>query len=246
MTIFNAEIGLNHLGDEERAMQLLIEAVEAGANGVTFQIQSPSYYDGSRPFRVALPKSFYKSAASMANKMGVQFGLAIHSADVLKEHSFSNVNFWKILSMEFANDQLVKAAVDSGRYTYLSTGVSSLEEIQIKAKKYKDINFVHTTLSEKVADANISAIDTIKKTINNDISFGLHSIDIRVAMLAMTFDLHSIFFYIKSIEALDYPDNLHAIEINKLRDCITDWNFAITALGDGNKSIKNIPNWVYE
>ena len=68
--------------------------------------------------------------------------------------------------MEFANDQLVKAAVDSGRYTYLSTGVSSLEEIQIKAKKYKDINFVHTTLSEKVADANISAIDTIKKTIN--------------------------------------------------------------------------------
>jgi|TARA_B100001971_G_scaffold180773_1_gene177150 sialic acid synthase SpsE len=246
LTNYIAEIGLNHLGDEDRAMKLLKGAVEAGATSVTYQIQAPDYYDGSRVFRVALPTSFYEKAADTAHAMGAQFGLAVVSAKIIKDHNFDNVDFWKILSMDFRDDDLIGVAVDTGKYIYISTGVADIEDIKNQADKYKNANFIHTTLSEKVEDMNISAIRTMKNAIKNDISFGLHSSDLRVALLAMTFRPHSLFFYLKTNEILDYSDDAHAITVESLADRISDWDFVNTVLGSGEKETKDIPDWVYE
>jgi len=246
LTNYIAEIGLNHLGDEDRAMKLLKGAIKAGAKSVTYQIQDPDYYDGSRPFRVALPTSFYEKAANIAHLMGAQFGLAINSEETIKDHNFDHIDFWKILSMDFFDDDLIGAAVDTDKYIYISTGVADIEDIKNQAGKYKNANFIHTTLSEKVEDANILAIRTMKNAIRNDISFGLHSSDVRVALLAMTFRPHSLFFYLKTNEILDYSDDAHAITVESLADRISDWDFVNRVLGSGEKETKDIPDWVYE
>ena len=246
MTKYIAEIGLNHMGDEDRAAALLTSAVNAGADGVTFQIQPPAYYDHSKPYRIPLSKGFYLRAAELAKKSGVKFGLAVNSLEVLNLHNFDLVDFWKILSTDFLNTDLIDAALSSEKYVYLSTGVSDIEDIKITSKVSPSANFIHTTLSLMVQDANVSALNTIKNTVANPVSFGLHSVDLRVAMVAMAFNPHSLFFYIKSEEALDFPDNEHAIPVQEIEGHVSSWDFVKSSLGDGLKTQKHIPDWVYD
>ena len=246
MTKYIAEIGLNHMGDEDRATHLLASAINAGADGVTFQIQAPAYYNHSKPFRVPLSNGFYRRAAELATKSGVEFGLAVNSIEVLNTHDFDLVDFWKILSTDFSNADLVDAALSSEKYVYLSTGVSDIEDIKSTSKGAPYANFIHTTLSSMVQDANVSAINTIKNTVKNTVSFGLHSVDLRVAMVAMAFKPHSLFFYIKSEEALDFPDNEHAVPVQEMECHVSSWNFVKSSLGDGLKTHKHIPDWVYD
>ncbi len=44
MTQIIVEIGLNHLGSEERAWRMLEGVAASGADAVTFQIREPKFY----------------------------------------------------------------------------------------------------------------------------------------------------------------------------------------------------------
>ena len=44
------EIGLNHLGSEELAEELILHTIEQGLKNVTFQIREEGHYDGSKHY----------------------------------------------------------------------------------------------------------------------------------------------------------------------------------------------------
>ena len=51
MTKIIAEIGLNHLGNSKKLIKMIKFISNCNVNGITVQIQSDEYYDGSKPFR---------------------------------------------------------------------------------------------------------------------------------------------------------------------------------------------------
>ena len=79
------------------------------------------------------------------------------------------------------------------------------------------MNFIHTALSHEINDVNLNVIERMKKiTKKENISFGLHAKNHNVLLLSTMFNPVSLFFYVKLDKKFKYPDNEHAISINKV------------------------------
>ena len=143
-----AEIGQNHNGDEDRAAELIDVAAWAGADAVKFTKRdldceltteaSRQPYTGRAAFgptygkhRAALELGFESHArlADGARKHGLVYFAAacdIPSVDLLAR---LEVPLYKIASRDLTNLPLIEHLARTGRPLVLSTGMSSLEEI---------------------------------------------------------------------------------------------------------------------
>ena len=117
------------------------------------------------------------------------------------------VDFWKILSMDFKNNELIKHAVETGKPVFVSSGVASSEDIEGLISVIDSVNIIHTSFSDDAKDANLSAIETIRKITKSDVSFGLHSQEPNVVMLATAYGPSDIFFYVRGNDVEQYPDH---------------------------------------
>ena len=240
-----AEIGLNHLGSDASAISLVKRCLKTEIDGITLQLQPENYYNNTRNFRKKLKTETYKEISTIIQKKRKMFGLALMNEDTFSEFKDLKLDFIKILSTAFNNKNLIDIIYKRTK-TFVSTGVANLREIQKLGNKYPKIDFIHTSLSNKIKDANLLAISTLKKELNNDVSFGHHSIKNEVMLGAVAHSPKNIFFYVKPNKKCYYPDNEHAIKINNLREIIDKIKLIKNSLGDGIKSKKKIPNWVFE
>jgi len=245
MTKYIAEIGLNHLGNSKLGMELVKGAVKSGVNGISMQIASPDYYDNSRPFRRKMNMIFYEKVVNFLKKKKINFGLAINDSETIKEFSSIKVDFWKILSYKFFDENLIKNLIKTKKKIYVSTGVASIKDIVKYSKKYRKINFIHTTLSNNIS-ANTLAIHTIRKNVMNEVSFGLHSKEDEIIISAISLAADPIFFYIKKNDKRYYPDNIHALNIDELPKKIKLWKKINYSMGSGTKKKLSVPKWVFE
>ena len=245
MKIF-AEIGLNHLGNSKLAIDIVKKCMKYDIDGITLQIQQESYYDNSKNFRRELDIKTYKQISSIVKKSKKLFGLAIMDIKTMEKFSNIKFDFLKILSLVFHDTKLIKKAVNTKKKIFLSTGFSDLKSIANMAKKFPKINFIHTSLDAKPKDANLSAINTIKKKIRNKVSYGLHSSDHEILLVSASYSPDSIFFYIKPNQKKHYPDNEHAISLKDLPKTLKLIKIVNQSIGSGVKIKKKVPNWVFE
>ncbi len=246
MVKYYAEIGLNHLGDPGVCFKMIKKAIFAGADGVTIQIYPKKYYNNSKPFRRELSKNFYQKMSKYLKSKKITFGVAVTDVEVVKKFTNLRVDFWKVLSFEFYNKNLIKELLKTKKKIYLSTGVASMKDIKKISLEYRKIDFIHTTLSSKIYDANLKAIDSMKKVLKNKkISFTLHSKEDSVIIPAISLGADPIFFYVKNNDKKFYPDDIHAIRLNKLKEKINLWKKLENSLGSGLKKRLSIPKWVY-
>ena len=245
MKIF-AEIGLNHLGDSNNAINLVKKCLMLNIDGITLQIQPEFYYDNSKNFRRALDIKTYQKISSIVSRHKKLFGLAIMDIKTLEKFSKVKFDFFKILSLGFQDAKLMKRAINTKKKIFVSTGFSDLKSITKLGKKYPKINFIHTSLDLQAKDANLSAISTMKKKIRNKVSYGFHSTNHEILLLSVSYSPDSIFFYIKPNEKKQYPDNEHAISLKDLPKVIKLIKISKQSLGNGIKIKRKVPDWVYE
>lgn len=248
MTKYIAEIGVNHLGDTRLAFQLVKKAVSSGVHGISMQILSQKNfdnYDKSKPWRRKIDKIFYEKVLNFLKKKKISFGFGIRDVAAVQNFSDLKIDFWKILSFKFYDEYLIKTALKTNKTVYLSTGIASMADIKKCSKKYKKVNFIHTTLSKNISP-NMLAIHSIKKNVKNKVSFGLHSEEDEMIISAISLKADPIFFYIKNNDNRCYPDNMHAISIDKLPKKIKLWKKINFSMGNGIKKRFRTPSWVYQ
>jgi len=227
---------------------MINKALACGVDGISLQIFHQNYYDNSKPHRREISRSFYEKIAKYLKKKKILFGLGVTDSSVVNNFSNLKMDFWKILSYEFYNDNLIKAALKTKRKVYLSTGVASIKDIKKVSKKYKykGINFMHTTLSADINKANIMAIETMRRAIKNKkISFTLHSENDEVVIPAILLGADPIFFYVKNNDKRFYPDDTHAIKLSELKSKIELWRKIKYSMGNGIKKRLSVPKWVH-
>jgi len=246
MTKIIAEIGLNHLGNPKKLFNMITQISKCKVDAVTIQIQADNYYDFSKTFRKKIDFKIYKKISKFLKSKKIKFGLAIVDHKTIGEFSSINVDFWKILSMQFFNHQLINKALKTKKEVFLSTGIVSMKDIKNVAKKFKSINLIHTSFSSKIKDANLLAIERMKKEINNKVSFGLHSVSDDLIISAIALKSDSVFFYVKYNDKNIYPDHEHAVNIDVLRAKVKNWRKMILSLGNGIKKRQSLPKWVFE
>jgi len=243
---FIAEIGLNHMGDEKIALALVRKASLSRPWGISIQIAEESYYDYSKPWKRKLDLKFYKKTKKFLMKKNIKFGLGIYDISAIKSVSDIKIDFWKIISTKFYNNELIKTALKTKKPVFLSTGFASMKDIKKKSDKFNNVNFVHTALDKKISQ-NLNAIKSIRKvTKKNQIAYGLHSDDKNTVLMAFALNANPIFFYIRPDGNKKYPDHEHAIPIGKLKTQLKYWISCIKNLGDGKKNNLKVPKWVLE
>lgn len=233
------EIGLNHIGDQERAIQMIQKILDSDADAISFQIRESKFYINNPKY--LLPESFYEYAKKIINSSGKLFGLSVCDSGYKDYVSGISVDFYKVLSWAIGDLKLVmELASLNDTFTYLSTGMSNYEELDELMKQYQTINekisLIHTQLSFDINDVNLSAIKKMKIKYRIPISYGHHCEDMSVLYLSTAFLPDNIFFYVKLNDSVKNPDNKHAVNLSEIDKVVSIVQTLPRAIGNSNKT----------
>lgn len=191
-----AEIGVNHEGSMELAKRLIREAAEGGAHAAKFQSykadkiasrHSPAYWDRSKEptasqFELfkkydAFGASEYRELAQYCNEIGIDFistPFDLEAVDFLAPL----VPAFKIASADITNVPLIRRCAAHGKPLIISTGASTLAEIEFAittatAAGARDIALLHCVLNYPTPEDNaqLFVIETLKRVFP-DVTIG--------------------------------------------------------------------------
>jgi N-acetylneuraminate synthase len=183
-----AEIGVNHEGDVALAKQLVDQAARAGAHAAKFQTykadkiaskHSPAYWDTTKePTRTqhelfqkfdTFEKEDYEDLAHYCESKGIHFMSTPFDLDAV-EFLTPLVPAFKIASADITNVPLIRKCSATGKPLIISTGASTLPEIEFavqtaSAAGAKNISLLHCVLNypTPVDNANLNAIKDLKR-----------------------------------------------------------------------------------
>ena len=210
------EIGQNHCGDVKYAEHYVDALIKFPPDAIMFQLREKEYYQKGIGARFILPESFYKKAAIRIKKTNVKLGMAICDPDRIGFCEKIGVDFYKIPGKDIKNYDLIFGLLSTGKKVFMSTGMSSMEEIGIfvkKTKKFKDqISLIHTQMSPLLEEVNLRAISVMKRKFGLPVAFGNHCPNINALYVVLSFEPSDIFLYVKgNKKGANHRDNDHAV-----------------------------------
>ena len=187
-----AEIGVNHEGSIDLAFKLIDQAKRGGADAVKFQSykantiaskDSPAYWDTSEETTLSQYELFkkydnfnakdYQLLAKYCKKCDIEF-LSTPFDDDAIEFLDPLVSFFKIASADITNLPFLRKIALKKKPIILSTGASSLQEIDTSLKTInqagcKDIVLMHCILNYPTINSNahLSMIKGLQKAYPN-------------------------------------------------------------------------------
>ena len=259
-----AEISANHRGSLETAHDLLELAWKAGADAIKLQTYKPEtmtldleefsissdhqLWGGITLFQLyaeaMTPWEWHKELFEHANELGMQaFSSPFdHSAvDFLEE---LNCPVYKIASMETGDVDLISYVASKGKPIIISTGASTLDEIDAAveaAEKVRDkLTLLVCTSSypAEAADAHVTRILTLREKFGVDVGISDHTLGIGVSVAAIALGATVIEKHLTIKRSDGGHDAAFSLEPNEFKLLVDEGNKAHAALGNPEWSIQ--------
>ena len=192
MSFFIAEVSSNHSRDINRAIEFIDSASKVGCDAVKFQLFkieklfAPEILENSKQHRDRkqweLSLEFLPLLSDRCKEKKIQFGCTPFYLDAVKELE-PYVDFYKVASYELLWDDLLVACANTGKPVIISTGMANLDEIEHAVEVLRNKNCEPTVLHCTSAyptpykEANLSAIEAIRKSINCEVGWSDHTVD---------------------------------------------------------------------
>ena len=262
-----AEIGINHNGDMDIAKKLILEASKSGFDAVKFQkrtiteVYSEEFLDSPResPWGktqrdqkngLEFDLNQYQEIDSYCKELKIDWFASpwdLKSIDFLEN---LNCKFYKIASPMLTNSPLVKKIASIGKKTFISTGMSSLEEIDSVVKifdtnkcPYELMHCVSTYPMES-SDANLLSIPYLKSRYNVDVGWSGHEKSlVTISLLAASLGATSIERHITLDRTMYGSDQAASIEVKNAKSFVDAILSVSLSMGVYDKQInkKEIP-----
>jgi sialic acid synthase len=256
-----AEIGHNHQGELEKAMELIHAAKECGVDAVKLQKRDnrrlftrafyDSPYDNENSFgrtygehreALELGKSDWFELSRYAREESLAFVAAAFdepSADLLAE---LGVDAFKFASGDLSNVPFLRYVAGFGTPLFLSTGGGTLEDIDRAVEAIAAVNtqlcVLHCTASypAEVEDLNLSVVAVLKERYP-DFVVGLSDHHNGIAMAPVAFMLGARAFekHFTLNHAWKGTDHPYSLMPDGMRRFVRDLHRVPAALGDGVK-----------
>lgn len=264
-TYIIAEIGLNHNGSTCIAKQLIDKAVETGCDAVKFQtfkasgrisnkVKSVRYAEtiiGTEETlfemfdRLSLTFEQQKELFEYAREKGIEvfsspFDFA--SVDLLEK---LDVNLYKIASMDIVNLPLIKYIAQTGKPIILSTGMSTLGQIEeavdvVSQSGNPNLILLHCNSSYPAApkEMNLKVIKTLKTAFNIPIGLSDHTFGLFVSLIAIAIGADLIERHFTLNRMMEGPDHILSSAPDELEELVKMSKIINEILGDGVKRIQ--------
>ena len=261
MTFITAEIGINHNGDINIAKKLIDVASKAGCDAVKFQkrtvekVYSKEVLDSHRdsPW----------GTTTREQKLGLEFELNeyqlideyckekniewyasswdLDSRDFLRKF---NLNHNKIASAMLTNIPLVKKIAEEKKYCFISTGMSTMEQIHDVIKIFQEfdcpfeLQHSNSSYPMKPEEANLKCIQTLKEKFHCNVGYSGHeSMGYLICVSAVLLGATSIERHITLDRSMYGSDQAASLEPQGLERLVRDIRTIDKILGDGVKRV---------
>lgn len=257
-----AEVGLNHNGEIQTAKELIREAKQNRADAVKFQkrdidslltekmMNQPyqAWYSYGETYaehrkNLELSEAEYRELKLYADSLGIIFyGSAWDkkSADFLET---LDVPAYKIASADVTNLPLVEHISKKGKPVIMSTGMSSISEIEEAVHIIENYNNelvllqCVSTYPSEFPEINLNAIKTLRKKFNCPIGYSGHELAICVTEVAVALGACMIERHFTLNRAFKGPDHSNSLEPHGLFLLVRDIRDIEASMGDGEKRI---------
>ena len=253
-----AEIGINHNGDINIAKKLIDAAVIAGCDAVKFQkrtvdkVYTAEYLAGPRqsPWGTTqreqkegleFGKDEYDIIDAYCKEKGIEWYASawdIDSQIFLKQY---DCKYNKVASAMLVNDELLEEIASEKRYTFIGTGMSTMDEIDHAVDIFRKHNcpfellHCNSTYPMPMEDANLKLIHTLSERYGCKVGYSGHEAGILVSECAVAAGATSIERHITLDRAMYGSDQMASIEPYELCELVKNIRSIEKFMGDGEK-----------
>jgi N-acetylneuraminate synthase len=257
-TFVVAEIGINHNGSLETAKQLIDAAVAAGCDAVKFQKRSIEVVYSAE--ELARPRESPFGVTNGDLKRGLEFG-ADQYAEIDRYCAGKNIMWfascwdeasvdlieqfkppcYKIASASLTDDNLLRHHRKTGRPLIISTGMSTLEQIDhsVEVLGRHHLILLHTTSTypSEVTELNLRAIPRMSERYGIPIGYSGHEVGLYTTLAAVVLGACMLERHITLDRAMWGSDQAASVEPQGFARLVKDIRAVAAALGDGVKKV---------
>ena len=253
-----AEIGINHNGSLKDAKRLIDMAVSNGCNAVKFQKRTVDVVYSKEELERPRPNVFGETNGDL--KRGLEFGLEEYKEidEYCKQKHImwfascwdkGSVDFidqfnppcYKIASASLTDDELLKYTKSKGKPILLSTGMSTMEEIEhaidILGEENTIIYHCTATYPANSDEINLNCIKTLKEKFSCPVGYSGHERGIAPSILAVAVGACSVERHITLDRTNWGSDQAASLETPGLFHMVRDIRQVPILLSDGKKVV---------
>jgi N-acetylneuraminate synthase len=253
-----AEIGINHNGSLELALQLIRAAAAAGCHAVKFQKRTIGVVYSAA--ELAQPRESPFGTTNGDLKRGLEFGWDAYTeidrvcrdAGIMWFASCwdaDSVDFierfdppcYKIASPCLTDHALLRRHRDTGRPLLLSTGMSTLEEIDAAVEVLTTTNLVlmhcTSTYPSRIDELNLRAIPQLAQRYGVPVGYSGHEVGLATTVAAVALGAVVVERHVTLDRAMWGSDQAASVEPPGLERMVKYITAVEAAMGDGVKRV---------
>ena len=247
-----AEIGQNHNGSLETALRLIDAAKAAGVNAVKFQkrvpklsvpkwMQTKDYMDHRRKLEFGTKE--YDEINEYCDEVGIDWYASVWdvpSLDFIMDYHPFNL---KVPSAKLTDLALLKSCAETKIHTFISTGMSTMEEIEEAVDCTRDAKGDFTLLHCNSAyparnrELNLKCIPMLARHFMCGVGYSGHEFGLLPTVIAVTAGAIAIERHLTLDRTQEGTDHMCSIEPAGFMKLVGYIRTAKEVMGDGKKVV---------
>ena len=253
-----AEIGINHNGSVDLAKQMIDIAVTTGCDAVKFQKRTIDIVytkeelakerksvfgntNGDLKRGLEFGEKEYKEIDKYCKKQGILWFASCWDEKAVDFIEKFNPPCYKIASASITDDKLLKYIKSKGRPILMSTGMSTMKEIEHAVSVVGEDNLVlfhcTSTYPTNANEANLKVIKSLKKEFTCPIGYSGHERGLTPSVLAVALGAVAVERHITVDRTNWGSDQAASLEMAGLYHMVRDIRQIPQLMGDGKKVV---------
>ena len=249
-----AEIGINHNGNVEIAKKLIEISKQFNFDAVKFQkrdidlVYSKEQLDTPREspwgtttreqkLGLEFKEKDYDQINDFCKKLKIDWFASAWEKKSLEFLKKYNLKFNKIASAMIVDEDFLKAVSKEKKHTFISTGMSTKENIDNAVKIFRENNcpfeLMHciSTYPMKPEDANLLTINSLKKEYNCNVGYSGHENGVLISLIATSFGISSLERHITLDRTMYGSDQAASLEPQGMKSLAEGIDKCVLSLG---------------
>ena len=250
-----AEIGINHNGSLNITKKLIDSAKSSGFDAVKFQkrtidivydkatLETPRESPWGKTTReqklgLEFEKNEYDEIDTYCKNLKIDWFASAWDVQSLEFLDNYDLKYHKIASAMIIDKNLLKSVAERGKHTFISTGMSTKEDIDNAVSIFKknkcSFELMHcvSTYPMDPSLANLETISAMKSEYKCDVGYSGHENGVVVSIAAMCQGITSLERHITLDRTMYGSDQAASLEFSGMKNLVDSVNKVILAMGE--------------